>query len=34
MIFLELHVGQTMINIQRVAHNPVPWIENIDSRIF
>lgn len=29
MIFLEL--GKMQFNIWRVAYNPVPWIENIDS---
>jgi len=32
MIFLEF--GNMQFNIQGVAHNPVPWIENIDLKIF
>jgi len=32
MIFLEL--GEMQFNVQGVAHNPVPQIENIDSRFF
>ena len=30
--FLEL--GKMLLNLQGAAHNPVPWIENTDLRIF